>query len=300
MQAVATSWGSISIAGGAGVEGSTVSVDGRTFTGNSVMHVNGRWIVDGKDVTDDNGAGGGAAAVVGGAVPCEIADPVDLKDAVQQIKYVRLHDRAKLFTGKWLDHFLGASAEQFIGVLNECYLHDRANAVMDYVSSKPVVFDGWRSRDWVDLMQAVYLHDRLKVLQSICAMLPNANITDGAAEAVYLHDQRKAQDAVTRHQLQAERRASLRPSRPLPAAAPAPPPAPAADSKLVVKNPTGLKEAPKTSDADSQCLVCMENRKHVVCMHCGHIGVCMACVTGIKSNTCLVCRKPVAEWLVTA
>lgn len=45
----------LSMGGGGGGEGSVITVNGRTFKGkHSVACVNGRWIVDGKDLTDEN------------------------------------------------------------------------------------------------------------------------------------------------------------------------------------------------------------------------------------------------------
>jgi hypothetical protein len=186
----------------------TVSVGGRTYTGESVKFSNGRWIVDGKDVTDDEngssggGGGGGGGDAVSAAAPRQVSNPTDLKDAIRLIEDVRLHDRAKFVTDKWADYFIGANSEQFVSVVDSCYLHDRAGVIIDYILKKPLVFETFSSRDWVSLLETVNLHDRLKVVLAICSTLEGAAITDAAVELVYMHDQRKAQEAVTRLRVQ--------------------------------------------------------------------------------------------------
>lgn len=57
--------------------------------------------------------------------------------------------------------------------------------------------------------------------------------------------------------------------------------------------------SPATPDGDDACVICLENKKTVIMLRCGHVTVCASCYTtnmaGKAAQTCQLCRKPVSD-----
>jgi hypothetical protein len=73
-------------------------------------------------------------------------------------------------------------------------------------------------------------------------------------------------------------------------------------SPPVIYNPLSIKEAPKSSNEDDQCPICMTGRKrHVLCEPCGHTPICLQCLNLHRFHRCPEpsCGKGVAKWTVS-
>lgn len=175
----------------------------------------------------------------------------------------------------------------------------------------PRLFVAWRASQWKDLLQAIYLHDRCAVLKTVMSELPAADLDEDCLEVVYLHDRLKIMKDFIAHKVNRSSAAGRRDDRPAAAAAAAAPSAPDVahpcgaaaampDQKMVIENPTNLKEIGNAADKASACAVCLAKKAHVVCQPCFHIAVCMDCVKKLKTNSCVKCNAPATKWTITA
>lgn len=74
------------------------------------------------------------------------------------------------------------------------------------------------------------------------------------------------------------------------------------DEALVTTPQNQLKEVveePKKEDINLDCVICFNQKADMVCMPCGHSGICRICSIKVcsKEAVCFLCKKPIEQLL---
>ncbi|OQR90455.1 hypothetical protein ACHHYP_05502 [Achlya hypogyna] len=69
---------------------------------------------------------------------------------------------------------------------------------------------------------------------------------------------------------------------------------PALAADLSPSAPPLDEEDTRRFDSNNDCVVCMDMPRAAVCVPCGHLAGCFACLTSLQAKGCPICRAPIA------
>lgn len=246
-----------------------------------------------------------------------------------------LHDRANLCMSLLPDRLDYMDDASIINAIELCYLHDRLKVTKYLMEKKAHRFCKFSQFVWTDLFNISYLHDRSKLMQCALNSLPlqaTKNLNQKLLDLIFVHDRKEiAIQLLKKHeewehenkkQMEAEEHAYKlelehlkfqdylmtnesknnlleEKENDLKAKEAQKFQKDRIDKKKIsILNPSGIKICVTTESEEDQCSMCLEFRRNVINVGCGHASICLHCCSKFLPETCPTCQIPVTSWLV--
>ena len=208
-----------------------------------------------------------------------------------------------------------------IAAIGSCFIHHRLKLIHELIKSCPLRFSKFTSSDWSELLRNCYILDRSKLLLIILNTLPiesTQQINEKHVRLVYVHarsemnrklfdlknkriqmnemkmkQMQEEQERVLKIELQAsmlkdeteENKHDMREYE--------------SKSQIpTILNPSSIKVCTKSDNEDDHCSICLEYRRNVINVSCGHLSLCLTCCTKHKPRSCPMCQITISSWLV--